>query len=109
MSDGISKTSSSNKVQTVNLNDVITSFQDFERAYRIASMEGVDTLEVTPEVFDYICSDKNSDSLTWGKPGVRVFKAGTVDEILKRENMKADDTYSADILKKRKAMGFDGL
>lgn len=107
MSDGISKTSSAAKVTQVNLNDVITSFQDFERAYRIATMEGVDTLEVTPEVFDYICTDKNSASLTWGKPGVRVFKAGTVDSILKEENMRAEDTYSAEIHSKRRAMGIN--
>lgn len=70
-------------------------------------MEGVDTLEVTPEVFDYICTDKNSASLTWGKPGVRVFKAGTVDQILKEENMKAEDTYASAIRAKRKAMGIN--
>lgn len=91
----------------VNLNDVITSFPDFERAYRVATMEGVDTLEVSSEVFDYLCTDKNSASLTWGKPGVRVFKAGTVEAILKEESMRAEDSYSAEIHKKRRAMGLE--
>lgn len=87
------------------MNEPLNDFQDFEKAYRRAVMEKRTTLEVTPELFDYLCEDKNSASLTWGKPGVRVFKTGTVTEILKQEEMRAEDTYSAAIHKKRHDMG----
>jgi hypothetical protein len=56
-------------------------------------------LEVSERFFNALAKGKKIDSLTFGHPGVRVFKTGTADEILDQEKMPADRRREIDIRK----------
>lgn len=75
----------------------IDNYQDFLGAYGEAVVEGIGHVEVTQKLFDYLCKDKHSKALTYGKPGIKVFIAGTMDDVLDDEEMSADEFYVKDI------------
>jgi hypothetical protein len=57
------------------------------------------TLEVAPELFAALAEGADIDSLTYGKPGVRVFPKGTTDKVLGLENVPADRHREMEIKK----------
>lgn len=66
-------------------------------------MEGIGELTVSEKLFAYLCKDKNSRSLTYGDPGIRVFIDGTQEKLLIEEGQTAEEAYVRDIRKKQSA------
>jgi hypothetical protein len=47
-------------------------------------------LEVAPEFFKALTKGRDLPSITYGNPGVRIFKIGTMDDVLDYEDVPAD-------------------
>lgn len=56
-------------------------------------------LEVSEPVFKAITKGRLVNSITYGDPGVRVFKAGTMDDILDSEEISAEKRHEQEIRK----------
>jgi hypothetical protein len=82
--------------------EIISKPIEFQMAIGHAQMEGKDFVEVTPELFQYLVKKAKTKYLTYGDPGVKVYKAGTREEIEREENMNAEH-YHEHIMKKRMA------
>lgn len=63
------------------------------------------SLEVTEKLFSALTRGKVANSLTYSDPGVRIFKTGTSDQILKEEKMLAEDFRELEIKRARSAKG----
>lgn len=61
------------------------------------------SLEVSEKFFLALTKGKDLRSMTWGDPGVRIFKSGTMDEILSEENLPAEQYRDLEIKRKREA------
>lgn len=85
--------------------EVIDDPTEFQMAISKAQMEGVDSLEVTERIFNWLIKNNKTASLTYGNPGVRVFKTGTKDSILNEEKMNAEDWHAVNIRRQRQANG----
>lgn len=82
--------------------EVADSTIDFQMAIGHAQMEGIEYIEVSEKLFAYLMRKSKSSYITYGDPGVKVFKVGTRDEILREESMNAE-SYHDHITKKRQA------
>lgn len=54
-------------------------------------------LEVTPEFMRALTKGRDFSSITYGHPGVRVFKTGTTDDVLDYEGVSADEMREREI------------
>lgn len=94
-----SKTESLESESTA-INDWKTFDQAVIKAQGNILSERNPTVEVTPEFIKAISGGHDVDSITYGKPGVRVFKEGMAKGILDREAMDTDSYYDFEIKKK---------
>lgn len=100
MNAGSSKTGIED-LATKDMSKTVQSWSDFKEHYETIVMNSMEpTIVVTQELFNYLCKDKTSKSLTYGDPGVRVFIEGTEGKLLAEENMPAHESYTKNILKK---------
>ena len=53
--------------------------------------EGVDYVIVDQEMFDYLVSNQKTNYLTYGNPGIKVYKEGTKQTYDDMDNMTAED------------------
>jgi len=70
---------------------VIDDPQDFRVAVGNAQMEGHEYIEVSERLFNHLARKSKTAYLTYGEPGVKVFKVGTREEIEKIEKMSAEN------------------
>ena len=76
--------------------------EDFRMAIGNAQMEGLDYIEVTEKLFSYLVKNNKTNYLTYGEPGIKVFKVGTREEIQRLENMSAEEHLNYTIKMKQK-------
>lgn len=69
---------------------ILDSFPDFQMAVSEAQLTGLDHLEVTHKLFKSLTKGVETNYLTWGHPGVKVFPEGTMKGILEDEKMDAE-------------------
>jgi hypothetical protein len=70
---------------------VIDSPREFEMAVANAQMEGDEHIEVSERLFNHLVKKAKTPYLTYGKPGIKIFKEGTKEEIQRIEKMNAED------------------
>jgi len=81
----------------------IDSPEDFRNAIGHAQMEGIGYVEVTDRLFNYLVKNQVTRYLTYGDPGIKVYKDGTKDQYDKEDSMNAE-AY-AEMLAKRTSEG----
>lgn len=81
---------------------VLETYQDFDLAVREAQLTGLDHLEVTHKLFKDLSKGSQTNYLTWGHPGVKVFPEGTMKGILDDEKMDAETHREMLIRSKKK-------
>lgn len=68
---------------------------EFERAYKEAVFMKRGCLEVPSDFFDTLClqylNGTKADVFTYGKPGIKVFREGKMDQILDENDMEVDE------------------
>lgn len=79
---------------------VCSTPEDFRMAIGRAQMDGLDYVEVTDDLFSYLVKNQKTPYLTYGDPGIKVFKTGTRAQILQEESMNAED--HANMMARRK-------
>ena len=79
--------------------EIIDNPQDFRMAVGQAAMEGQEYIEVSEKLFKYLLKNSKSKYLTYGDPGIKVYLAGTREEIEREERMSAEQ-YAEYISKK---------
>jgi hypothetical protein len=70
---------------------VVDNPHDFNMAIGHAQMAGRDYLEVSEELFNYLVKNNQTDYLTYGSPGVKVYRAGTKEKIERLEKLSPDE------------------
>ena len=70
---------------------VIDNPTDFHTAIGHAQMAGRDYLEVSGDLFNYLVKNHKTPYLTYGNPGVKVFKEGTRQKIMEFEKLNPDE------------------
>jgi hypothetical protein len=80
------------------------STHDFQKAVMDRMMAGYDFIEVSDRIFDFYRVDPDTAYFTWGKPGIKVYRAGTKPELDRLDRMKAEE-YAEYKAKKRMAEG----
>ncbi len=60
-------------------------------------------IEVSAELLMALAAGRSVESLTYSRPAVRIFKEGTMDRILREEDLNNDDFYNLEIKKKNEA------
>lgn len=89
------------KIETEIETGAIDTHEAFNEALLEAQANIVDnpypTIEVTDRLFQALAKGRSADSMTYGDPGVRIFKVGKMDQILKEESMTADQHRELEI------------
>lgn len=80
--------------------NITDNAEDFRLAIGRAQMDGLDYVEVSERLFNYLVKNQKTNYLTYGSPGIKVFKTGTRDQILREEKLNAEE-FSAMEHKKR--------
>jgi hypothetical protein len=70
---------------------VVDNPEDFRVAIGHAQLSGKDYIEVSEPLFNYLVKNNQTEYLTYGSPGVKVFKEGTKDKILNMENLPPEE------------------
>lgn len=69
---------------------VIDTPDKFQEAIGNAQLDGLEYIEVEEKLFKHLVRNSPTEYLTYGKPGVKVFKRGTREAILKKDNLSAE-------------------
>jgi hypothetical protein len=69
---------------------LIDNPEDFRMAVGQAAMNGEEYVEVSEKLFKYLLKNSKSRYLTYGDPGIKVYKVGTREENEKIDKMSAD-------------------
>lgn len=73
------------------MNQIIDDLGTYREALGQAQMSGIESLEVSDRLFKFLVqTDPNTAYLTVGKPGVKIYRAGTKEQIKKNESLSAD-------------------
>jgi hypothetical protein len=70
--------------------EILDTADDFRTAIGNAQMEGIDHVIVTERLFKYLIKNQTTRYLTYGDPGVKVYKEGTKKECDKEDKMNAE-------------------
>lgn len=65
--------------------------EEFRTAVGRAQLDGLDYVEVTEELFNYLVKNQKTNYLTYGSPGIKVFKKGTREQLLREDLMKSEE------------------
>ncbi len=82
---------------------VIDNPEDFRIALGNAQMDGKEFIEVSPKLYSYLLKNAKSPYITYGDPGIKVYKAGTREDIEREEAMSAE--MRAEYLTKKRIEG----
>lgn len=80
---------------------IIDSPDKFQSAIGNAQLDDLDYIEVEEKLFKHLVKNSKTKYLTYGKPGIKVYKRGTREEIEAEESMSAEAYH--DLLGKRRA------
>lgn len=80
----------------------LDSYNDFMMAVNEAQLTGLDHLEVTHKLFKSLTKGVETNYLTWGHPGVKVFPEGTMKGIIEDEKMDAETAREIEIRNKKR-------
>lgn len=69
---------------------VLDSYPDFQMAVSEAQLTGLDHLEVSHKLFKNLTKGIETNYLTWGQPGIKVYPEGTMKGIIEDEKMDAE-------------------
>lgn len=83
--------------------DIIDTPDKFEQAIGNAQLDGLEYIEVEERLFKHLVRNSPTEYLTYGKPGVKVFKRGTRDAIMKKDNLSAEAYH--DYVSRKRAEG----
>lgn len=83
---------------------VLDDLEKFRTAVGQAQMTGHDYLEVSERLFKYLVKDANSKFLTYGQPGIKVYKAGTREQLERDQHMSSDDYYKRLVEERKKVV-----
>lgn len=76
------------------LSDDIDTPEAFRTALGVAQMDELEYIEVGEKLFNYLVKNQKTPYLTYGEPGIKIYKKGTRVAIEKEESMKAEDRYT---------------
>lgn len=71
---------------------VVDNPEDFRIAIGHAQMAGKDFVEVSEELFNYLVKNNPTEYITYGSPGVKVFKEGTRAKIESLERLSPEES-----------------
>lgn len=77
----------------------ISNYRELDQAMIDAQREGLEFLEVTPELFEALTKGQDTMYLTMGKPGVKIYKAGTKEMCDEFDTMTCEDRMRHDAKK----------
>jgi len=77
----------------------IDNYIDFEASVKHAQLEDIEYLEVTQKLMEKLMKDSEVESITYGKPGVRVFVEGARERILGQEALSTEEFRELEIKK----------
>ena len=77
-------------LEPIQSHDIIDTPDKFQQAIGNAQLDDLDYIEVEEKLFKHLVKNSKTEYLTYGKPGIKVFKRGTRDEILRKDEMSAD-------------------
>lgn len=69
---------------------VVDSPHEFQGAIGQAQMEGLEYVEVSERMFSYLLKNNKSNYLTYGSPGIKVYRAGTRAQMEREDRMSAE-------------------
>lgn len=103
MKNGTESSSTQGEIQETDLlKKILDNPEEFRTAIGQAQMNNVHALEVTDKLFRYLTRDSDSPFITYGDPGIKVYKVGTRQDIEGRQNMTAE-LYHEYLSEQRKA------
>lgn len=70
--------------------EIVNDPASFAAAIGNAQMEDIDSIEVGEKLFKHLMRNSKAKYLTYGNPGIKVYLAGTRDQIEREENMSAE-------------------
>lgn len=76
------------KIET---SEVLDNPEEFRMAIGNCQLEGRGWIEVSERLFNYLIKNQKTAYITYGDPGIKVFKAGTRAGIAKEERMSAEE------------------
>ena len=62
----------------------------FRSAHGQAQLAGIDHLEVSDEIFDFLCNGQDTAYINYGNPAVKVYRAGSKAQLDRIEKMTLD-------------------
>lgn len=68
----------------------IKDLAEFRVALGQAQLSGKDHLEVTNEIFDFLCNGQETAYINYGTPAVKIYRAGSKANIDRIEKMTLD-------------------
>lgn len=74
--------------------------EDFRVALGQAQMEGFDHITVSEKLFNFLVKNNKTRYLTYGTPGIKIYKEGTKDECDSEDSMSFD-IYNDYLVKKK--------
>ncbi len=88
-------------------NGIINSYRELDEAvigiHRTFEPGDEPPLEVTREFFEALTRGSQDDSITYGKPGIRIYVAGTKEATDAVESMNAEEFHNREIAKRQAA------
>lgn len=73
------------------VSEVIDNPEEFRMAIGNCQLEGRNWVEVSERLFNYLIKNQKTAYITYGDPGIKVFKTGTRAGIAKEERMSAEE------------------
>lgn len=72
---------------------IIDDPEEFRAAIGQAQMEEVEFIEVSDRLFKFLVKNNKTPYITYGSPGIKVYKAGTKDELDRIDRMNAQEYH----------------
>ena len=79
--------------------EMIDTPDKFASAIGNAQLDGLEYVEVEERLFKHLVKNSKTPYITYGKPGIKVYKRGTREELEKIDDMSAE-SYSTYLAKK---------
>ena len=87
------------KQVTDETNGIIDNAEEFRMAIGNAQMENLEYVEVSERLYKFLLKNRESNYLTYGDPGIKVYRAGTKKKCDREDNMPPERLYQERMLK----------
>ena len=89
--NGTSNSLPADEIQDTTLTTkVLANLEEFRIAVSQAQLDGIECLTVNEKLFSYLAKNSNGSYITYGSPGVKVYKEGSKEETDKFESLSAE-------------------